>query len=81
MNSSAIFFIASSSHINDILDENFTCSNIPGANEICDNEYNEYDFIMNGGTMIFVLPRIHIVNKENYDRCIRSDFEELSFAL
>ena len=42
---------------------------------------DEYDYIMNGGTMIFVLPRIHIVNKENYDRCIRSDFEELSFAL
>ena len=31
--------------------------------------------------MIFVLPRIHIVNKENYDRCIRSDFDELSFSL
>ena len=42
---------------------------------------SEFDYIMNGGTMIFVLPRLHIVNKENYDRYIDANFEELSFSL
>ena len=27
---------------------------------------DEIDFIENGGTLIFVLPRIHYVNKSNY---------------
>ena len=27
---------------------------------------DEYDYIMNGGIMIFILPRIHIINKDNY---------------
>jgi len=31
--------------------------------------------------MIFILPRIHIVNKENYDRYLKTDFDELSFSL
>ena len=42
---------------------------------------DEYDYIMNGGQMIFILPRIHIVNKENYDRYLKTDFDELSFSL
>jgi len=42
---------------------------------------DEYHYIMNGGQMIFVLPRIHIVNKENYERYLKNDFDELSFSL
>jgi NDP-4-keto-2,6-dideoxyhexose 3-C-methyltransferase len=42
---------------------------------------SELDYIMNGGTMIFVLPRLHIVNRENYDRYVNANFEELSFSL
>tara|TARA_Y100000590_G_scaffold470606_1_gene666847 strand:+ start:10830 stop:12125 length:1296 start_codon:yes stop_codon:yes gene_type:complete len=42
---------------------------------------DEYDYIMNGGVMIFVLPRIHIINKSNYHRYLESDFDELSFSL
>ncbi|SVC29669.1 uncharacterized protein METZ01_LOCUS282523, partial [marine metagenome] len=42
---------------------------------------SEVDYIMNGGTMIFVLPRVHIVNKDNYEHYINAGFEELSFSL
>ena len=42
---------------------------------------DEYEYIMNGGQMIFILPRLHTVNKENYERYLHSDFDELSFAL
>ncbi len=42
---------------------------------------DEIDFIENGGTLIFVLPRIHYVNKSNYKDYTNSSFEEISFKI
>ena len=42
---------------------------------------DEYEYIMNGGKMIFVLPRLHTVNKDNYKRYLNSDFDELSYSI
>ncbi len=40
---------------------------------------SEKKFIQKGGTMIFNLPKIHFVNKKNYDFYLKSSLEELSF--
>ncbi len=42
---------------------------------------DEIEFIENGGTLIFVLPRIHYVNKSNYKDYTNSSFEEISFKI
>jgi NDP-4-keto-2,6-dideoxyhexose 3-C-methyltransferase len=43
--------------------------------------HDEYDFIMNGGTMIFPLPRLHFIYDGNYDKYLNADFEDLAFSL
>ena len=42
---------------------------------------DEKDYIMNGGTVVFALPRLHFVNKDNYKEYLNSSFEDLSFSL
>ena len=42
---------------------------------------DEIDYIKNGGNLIFHLPRVHIVNKNNYKKYYNSDFSNLSFDL
>ena len=39
----------------------------------------EKNFIMNGGKLVFHLPRFHIINKENYLSYLKKDFKELSY--
>ena len=42
---------------------------------------DEIDYIQKGGNLIFHLPRVHIVNKDNYKKYYHSDFSNLSFDL
>lgn len=42
---------------------------------------DEYAYIKDGGKMIFDLPRLHICDKNNYERYINASFEELAFPL
>ena len=42
---------------------------------------DEIDYIKNGGNLIFHLPKVHIVNKNNYKKYYNSDFSNLSFDL
>ena len=42
---------------------------------------DEIDYIKNGGNLIFHLPKVHIVNKNNYKKYYNSDFSNLSFEL
>ena len=39
----------------------------------------EKNFIMNGGKLVFHLPRFHIINKETYLSYLKKDFKELSY--
>jgi len=39
----------------------------------------EKDFIQKGGTMIFNLPKVHFINKKNYNFYLNSSLEDLSF--
>jgi NDP-4-keto-2,6-dideoxyhexose 3-C-methyltransferase len=40
---------------------------------------DEREYIMNGGRIVFGLPRLHIVDKHNYEERLRSGFEEFKF--
>ena len=40
----------------------------------------EYEYINNGGKLIFPLPRLHIVDKSNYKFYLNSDFDDLAFS-
>ena len=40
----------------------------------------ELNFLKRGGSLIFYLPRFHIVNKFNYKKYLKSDFKPLSFS-
>ena len=42
---------------------------------------DEKDYIMNGGQMIFSLPRPHLVNKDNYERYLNASFDDLAYPL
>jgi NDP-4-keto-2,6-dideoxyhexose 3-C-methyltransferase len=42
---------------------------------------DEMDFILRGGKIVFSLPRLHIVNKDNYQRYLGSNFEDLAYSL
>jgi NDP-4-keto-2,6-dideoxyhexose 3-C-methyltransferase len=42
---------------------------------------DERDFLKRGGKMIFCLPRLHVVDGENYERYLTSGFEDLAYAL
>lgn len=42
---------------------------------------DERDYILRGGAMIFSLPRLHVVNKANYDRYLDASFDDLSYQL
>ena len=42
---------------------------------------DERDYILNGGTMIFSLPRLHLVQKDNYDRYLNASFDDLAYPL
>ena len=42
---------------------------------------DEIEFLMRGGKLVFVLPRLHVVDKENYQRHLETNFEELSYSL
>ena len=39
----------------------------------------EIKFIKNGGSLIFLLPRFHIVDKSNFKKYLKSSFKELSY--
>ena len=39
----------------------------------------EIDFIKKGGKLIFHLPMLHIIDKENYKSFINKDFKDLSY--
>lgn len=38
------------------------------------------DFLKRGGVLVFVLPRIHFVSKDNYEYYLRSDFSDHAFT-
>ena len=40
----------------------------------------ELNFLKRGGSLIFYLPKFHIVNKFNYKKYLKSDFKPLSFS-
>ena len=42
---------------------------------------DEEDFIMKGGSIVFDLPKIHIVNKSNYEEHLVNGFSKYSFEL
>ena len=42
---------------------------------------DEKEFIMKGGTMVFNLPRLHTINRENYERYVHASFDDLAYAL
>ena len=39
----------------------------------------EINYIKKGGSLIFLLPRFHIINKFNYKRFFKKDFKSLSY--
>ena len=39
----------------------------------------EIDFLKKGGKLVFHLPRFHIVNIDNFQSYLRSNFKELSY--
>lgn len=42
---------------------------------------DEIEFIMRGGKFVFDLPRLHVVDKGNYQRYLELDFEDLAYSL
>jgi len=42
---------------------------------------DELDFLMRGGKIVFNLPRLHIVDKDNYTRYLEQNFEELAYSI
>jgi len=42
---------------------------------------DEYEYIMNGRRMVFDLPRLHIVDKNNHHRYLNTTFEDLAYPL
>jgi NDP-4-keto-2,6-dideoxyhexose 3-C-methyltransferase len=42
---------------------------------------DEVVFLKRGGRMVFVLPRLHVVDKDNYERYLESNFDDLAFSL
>ena len=39
----------------------------------------EINYLKKGGKLIFLLPRFHIVNKDNYKNYLNSNFSNLSY--
>ena len=39
----------------------------------------ELKYIKSGGRLVFLLPRFHLVNKENYKYYLKQNFNELSY--
>ena len=39
----------------------------------------EMSYIKNGGSLVFLLPRFHIINKSNYRSFIKDDFKSMSY--
>jgi len=42
---------------------------------------DEMAFLQRGGKLIFALPRLHLVDIENYERFLDNSFEDLAFSL
>lgn len=42
---------------------------------------DEIEFIMRGGKFVFNLPRLHVVDKNNYQRYLQRNFEDLAYSL
>lgn len=42
---------------------------------------DEIAFLKRGGHMVFSLPRLHVVHKDNYERYLASDFDDLAFSI
>jgi len=42
---------------------------------------SELEYLMRGGKLVFDLPRLHIVDKDNYQRYMDANFEDLAFSL
>ena len=42
---------------------------------------DEMAHLQRGGKIVFSLPRLHVVDKDNYQRYLDSDFEDLAFSL
>ena len=41
----------------------------------------ELSFLKKGGKLIFLFPIFHIIDKKNYKKFLKSDFESLSYDL
>ncbi len=42
---------------------------------------DESEYIMRGGKLVFDLPRLHVVDKDNYRRYLETNFEDLAYSL
>ena len=42
---------------------------------------DESEYIMRGGKLVFDLPRLHVVDKDNYRRYLEMNFEDLAYSL
>jgi hypothetical protein len=42
---------------------------------------DEIEYLEKGGKLVFDLPRLHIVDRDNYKRYLSAPFEELAFPL
>ncbi len=42
---------------------------------------DEMAHLERGGKIVFSLPRLHVVDKDNYQRYLESDFEDLAYSL
>jgi NDP-4-keto-2,6-dideoxyhexose 3-C-methyltransferase len=42
---------------------------------------DEMEFLMRGGKLVFDLPRLHVVDKDNYQRYLDTNFEDLAYSL
>ena len=40
---------------------------------------NELDYIKNGGTLVFHLPKFHLINQLNYRKYLNKRFKHLSY--
>ena len=39
----------------------------------------EINYIKNGGSLVFHLPKFHIINKMNYTEFLNKDFQEMAY--
>jgi NDP-4-keto-2,6-dideoxyhexose 3-C-methyltransferase len=42
---------------------------------------DELEYLKEGGKLVFILPRLHVVDANNYERYLESDFDDLAYGL